>query len=132
MRLSADETVAYVNFSYSGLTGGNTLTDWHVHNDPYLSSGAGIIFDGVEPVTPGDGLVTSGPYAGSHKWTIEAVGGLSANDIRELIKQLSATVREISIIEETANIEKTEDFQRQIGYERLVVKFESQPIPGSA
>ena len=87
MRLSADETVAYVNFSYSGLTGGNTLTDWHVHNDPYLSSGAGIIFDGVEPVTPGDGLVTSGPYAGSHKWTIEAVGALSANDIRELIKQ---------------------------------------------
>ena len=87
MRLNENETVAYVNFSYSGLTGGNTLTDWHVHCDPYLSNPSAIIFDGVEPVTPGDGLVTSGPYAGSHKWTIEPVGGLSANDIRELIKQ---------------------------------------------
>jgi cytochrome P450 len=52
--------------------------------------------------------------------------------IRELIKQLSQSVRKISIIAETPNIEKTADFQRQIGYERLVVKFESQPIPGSA
>lgn len=87
MRLNADETVAYVSFSYSGLTGGNVLTDWHVHSDPYLSNPSAIIFDGVEPVTPGDGLVTSGPYAGSHKWTILPVAGLSANDIRELIKQ---------------------------------------------
>jgi uncharacterized protein (DUF1800 family) len=87
MRLDENETVAYVNFSYSGLTGGNVLTDWHVHSDPYLSNPSAIIFDGVEPVTPGDGLVTSGPYAGSHKWTILPVGGLTVNDIRELIKQ---------------------------------------------
>lgn len=87
MRLNENETVAYVKFSYSGLTGVNTLTDWHVHSDPYLSNPSAIIFDGVEPVTPGDGLVTSGAYAGSHKWTILPVGGLSGNDIRELIKQ---------------------------------------------
>jgi cytochrome P450 len=45
--------------------------------------------------------------------------------IRELIKQLSKYVRKISIIEEKPNIETTADFQRQIGYERLVVKMES-------
>ena len=85
MRLSEDETVAYVTFNYSGLTG--LLTDWHVHNDPFLNAPAGIIFDGVEPITPGDGLVLSGPYAGSHKWTILGVGALTAADVRELIKQ---------------------------------------------
>ncbi|MDH4455649.1 MAG: DUF1800 family protein [Verrucomicrobiota bacterium] len=85
MRLSEDETVAYVTFNHSGLTG--LLTDWHVHNDPFLNAPAGIIFDGVEPVTPGDGLVLSGPYAGSHKWTILGVGALTAADVRELIKQ---------------------------------------------
>jgi uncharacterized protein (DUF1800 family) len=85
MRLSEDETVAYVTFNHNGLTG--PLTDWHVHNDPFLNAPSGIIFDGVEPVTPGDGLVTSGPNAGSHKWTILGVGALTAADIRELIKQ---------------------------------------------
>ncbi len=45
--------------------------------------------------------------------------------IRELIKQLSKSVSKISIIEEKPNIETTADFQRQIGYERLVVKMES-------
>ncbi len=45
--------------------------------------------------------------------------------IRELIKQISQSVRKISIIEEVPNIEMTADFQRQIGYERLVVKMES-------
>lgn len=85
LRLSEDETVAYVTFNHSGLTG--PLTDWHVHNDPFLTAPAGIIFDGVEPVTPGDGLVLTGPNAGSHKWTILGVGSLSAANIRELIKQ---------------------------------------------
>lgn len=45
--------------------------------------------------------------------------------IRELIKQLAQSVRNISIFEETPNIEKTADFERRIGYERLVVKMES-------
>ncbi|MFN4872939.1 MAG: cytochrome P450 [Akkermansiaceae bacterium] len=45
--------------------------------------------------------------------------------VRELIKQLSKSVSKISIIEEKPNIETTADFQRQIGYERLVVKMES-------
>ncbi|MES2980775.1 MAG: cytochrome P450 [Verrucomicrobiota bacterium] len=46
--------------------------------------------------------------------------------IRELIKQLSQSVRKISILEEMPNIETTADFKRQIGYERLVVNMESR------
>lgn len=80
LRLSEDESVAYVTFNYSGLTG--PLTDWHVHNDPFLNAPSGIIYDGVEP-PPGDGPQPDG----SHKWTIVGVGALTANDIRELIKQ---------------------------------------------
>lgn len=45
--------------------------------------------------------------------------------IRELLKQISQSVRKISILEETPHIEKTEDFKRQIGYERLVVSMKS-------
>lgn len=45
--------------------------------------------------------------------------------IRELIKQLAQSVRNIMILEETPNIEKTADFERRIGYERLVVNMES-------
>ncbi len=45
--------------------------------------------------------------------------------IRELLKQISQSVRKISIIEETPNIETTADFKRQIGYERLVVSMKS-------
>ncbi len=51
--------------------------------------------------------------------------------IRELIKQIANSVSKITILSETPNIETTEDFQRQIGYERLVVKMESQPIIGT-
>lgn len=52
--------------------------------------------------------------------------------IRELIKQLCQSVGKITIVEETPNIEKTTDFQRQIGYERLVIKMESRPVIGTA
>ena len=45
--------------------------------------------------------------------------------IRELLKQIANTVSKITILEETPNIETTTDFQRRIGYERLVVKMES-------
>lgn len=45
--------------------------------------------------------------------------------IRELLKQIANTVSKITILEETPNIETTTDFQRRIGYERLVVRMES-------
>lgn len=85
LRLSEDETVAYVTFNHSGLTG--PLTDWHVHADPYLTHPSDIIYDGTEPL-PGDGPQPDG----SHKWNIQAAGTLSAADIRELIKQGKAYI----------------------------------------
>ena len=45
--------------------------------------------------------------------------------IRELIKQVSESVRKIIVLAETPHIERTADFERQIGYERLVVRFDS-------
>ncbi len=87
MRLNEDETVAYIQFTHSGLSGNNTVTDWHVHSDPYLTQGSMIIFDGVEP-PPGDGLQPDGTY----KWTLVAQGALSVTDIRELIKQGKAYI----------------------------------------
>lgn len=45
--------------------------------------------------------------------------------IRELVKQISQSVRKITVLAETPNIERTADFERQIGYERLVVRLES-------
>jgi len=80
VRLSEDESVAYIKFDYRGLTG--PLTDWHIHSDPFLQEGSNIIYDGAEPL-PGDGPQPDG----SHKWNIIAAGGLSVADVRELIKQ---------------------------------------------
>jgi cytochrome P450 len=45
--------------------------------------------------------------------------------IRELLKQIANTVSKIIILDEVPNIETTTDFQRRIGYERLVVRMES-------
>jgi len=85
LRLSEDETVAYVAFTHSGLSG--ALTDWHVHADPYLTHASAIIYDGTEPL-PGDGPQPDG----THKWNITGVGTLSVADIRELIKQGKAYI----------------------------------------
>jgi uncharacterized protein (DUF1800 family) len=85
LRLNEAETVAFVTFNYSNLSG--ELTDWHVHSDPYLTAPSSIIYDGVEPPV-GDGPQPDG----SHKWTLTAVGPLTVNDIRELIKQGKAYI----------------------------------------
>lgn len=44
--------------------------------------------------------------------------------IRELLKQVGQSVSKITILSEVPNIETTADFQRQIGYERLEVRFQ--------
>lgn len=80
LRVSEDESVAYLRFSYSNLTG--PVTDWHIHSDPYLTHSAAIIFDGTEPA-PGDGLQPDGSY----KWTLAPAGTLTLADVRELVKQ---------------------------------------------
>ncbi len=85
LRLSEDETVAYVRFAYGNLTG--ELTDWHVHADAFLNHPSAIIFDGVEP-PPGDGLQSDGSF----KWTLAPAGTFSLAEIKELIKQGKAYI----------------------------------------
>ncbi len=92
LRLSADETVAYMRYSYSGLTG--PITAQHIHVDPYLGNPSAIVFDIDTPATPGDGLITnpSDPNYGAYKWTITPVAALTAADIREIIKEGKAYI----------------------------------------
>jgi uncharacterized protein (DUF1800 family) len=86
LRVSEDGTTAIMRYSYSGLTG--PIADQHIHSDPYLTHPSSIIFDIDDPVTAGDGLQLDGSY----KWTIQAVGGLSAAEIVELIREGKAYI----------------------------------------
>ncbi len=101
-RLSEDENVATVNFDipgfltapYNGLTG--VMTDWHVHNDTYLTYPSSIMYDPTVPPA-NSGLQPDG----SHKWTIPAtVGTMSKAQVIELIKQGKAYIN----IHTTANL----------------------------
>jgi len=93
-RLSDDGNVAYIKFDrqgfltspYNGLTG--AMTDWHVHNDPYLTRASSIMFDPNAP--PAD----SGLQAdGSFKWTIpNLIGTIPKAEVVELIKQGKAYI----------------------------------------
>ena len=71
IRLSADQTVAYVTPSYSGL--GSAFQGMHVHDDR-LPNGANIVFDLDEP---GVEHTPDGAYI----WPIVNVGALSATQI---------------------------------------------------
>jgi uncharacterized protein (DUF1800 family) len=87
MRMSEDENYVDVRYTYSGLTG--VLTDWHIHNDPYLTSGSSIMYDPNAP-SPGSGPLPDNnpPTLTSHRWVIpNTVGTLSKADVVELIKQ---------------------------------------------
>ncbi len=87
MRMSEDESYVDISYTYSGLTG--VLTDWHLHNDAYLTSGSSIMYDPNAP-SPGSGPLPDNnpPTLTSHRWVIPAtVGTLSKADVVELIKQ---------------------------------------------
>ncbi len=90
LRLSEDESYAIMRRTYSGLSG--SITSEHIHTDPYLTNPATIVFDidtpGTAQTTLGGGLQPDGSY----KWFILPVGGLSAADIREIIKQGKAYI----------------------------------------
>lgn len=74
--LSPDETLATLRFSYTNLTSG--VSGAHVHSDPYLTHPGQIIYD----------LDDFQPAAdGSYHWEIEATGSLTADDVREVIRQ---------------------------------------------
>ncbi len=91
-RLSDDESYAIVTYSYSGLSG--TLTDWHVHNDAFLSYQSDIMYDPNAP-PPGSGPLPDNnpPTFTSHKWVFPAtVGPMTKAQVIELIKQGKAYV----------------------------------------
>ncbi|MCB1278622.1 DUF1800 family protein [Prosthecobacter sp.] len=91
-RLSEDESYAIVTYTYSGLSG--VLTDWHVHNDAFLTHPSSIMYDPNAP-PPGSGPLPDNnpPTLTSHKWVIPAtVGSMTKAEVVELIKQGKAYV----------------------------------------
>ena len=81
LRLSADNSQAVLNFSFSGLS--STVTGEHIDNDPYLSSPSLIIYD-ISAATPQ-------PDA-SYLWNIKAVGSLMASDVIEILNEGKAYI----------------------------------------
>ena len=92
LRLSDDESTAYMKYNYSGLSG--PITSQHIHTDPYLTKPATIVYDIDTPANSGDGLITNpaDPNYGSYKWTITAVGTLTKADILEILREGKAYI----------------------------------------
>lgn len=79
--LNADETQAILRFSYTNLT--SAVNGAHVHSDPYLTHPSQVIYD-IDDFEPA--------ADGSYHWDIEPMGTLSAEDVREVIKQGKAFI----------------------------------------
>lgn len=45
---------------------------------------------------------------------------------RELLRKLAASVRKIELIDQVANVESTDSYRREVGYEKLTAVFESR------
>jgi uncharacterized protein (DUF1800 family) len=91
LRLSEDESYVDVKFSYSGLTG--ALTDWHIHNDPYLTHGSSIMYDPNAPPAGSGPQPDSTPNLTHHKWVIpQTVGTMTKAEVVELLKQGKAYI----------------------------------------
>ncbi len=96
LRLSPDETVAYMRYSYSNLTG--PITSQHIHIDPNPGHNDGeIVYDIDNPTqggTPGDGIITNpaDPNYGAYKWTIASHGTYTGPQILEAIKDGKAYI----------------------------------------
>ncbi|HVM46787.1 MAG TPA: DUF1800 family protein, partial [Candidatus Acidoferrum sp.] len=76
LRLSADNSKATLNFSFSGVS--STVTGEHIDNDPYLSSPSLILFD----------ISATAPQPdGSYLWNISSVGGLAPSDVLAILNQ---------------------------------------------
>lgn len=74
--LNPDESRAVLRFSYTNLT--SAVSAIHVHAEPYLNHPDELIYD-VDIAEPS--------ADGSYSWRIKAVGTLSSNDVREVIRQ---------------------------------------------
>ncbi|MBK8038757.1 MAG: DUF1800 family protein [Verrucomicrobiaceae bacterium] len=91
-RLSEDENSAIVTYTYGGLTG--VLTDWHVHNDAFLTHASSIMYDPNMPPSGSGPLPDNNPPGfTSHKWVIPPmVGTMTKAEVVELIKQGKAYI----------------------------------------
>jgi hypothetical protein len=85
LRLSADNSKAVLNFSFSGLS--STVTGEHIDNDPYLSSPSLILYD-ISAASP--------QPDGSYLWNIRPVGGLLASDVLEILNEGKAYITILS------------------------------------
>lgn len=96
LRVNDDETIAYLKFSFSNLSGNNTTISRHIHIDANGTHIPGeIVFDIDTPENPGDGLITnpSDPFVGYYKWTITSHGTYTnPADIREAIRSGKAYI----------------------------------------
>jgi uncharacterized protein (DUF1800 family) len=92
LRVSEDETTAYLKFNHSGLTG--PITSQHIHSDPYQAKPSTILFDIDTPATPGDGLIMdpADSNVGAYRWTITPVGALTKADVLEILREGKAYI----------------------------------------
>ncbi len=92
LRVSEDETTAYLKFNHSGLSG--PITSEHIHSDPYQGKPSTILFDIDAPSMPGDGLITdpADPNVGAYRWTIAPVGALTKTDVLEILREGKAYI----------------------------------------
>ncbi len=81
LRLSADNSRAVLNFSFSGVP--SVVIGEHINNDPYLSYGSEILFDISAAFPQPDG---------SYVWPITAVGSFSASDVLSILNQGKAYI----------------------------------------
>ena len=85
LRLSADNSKAVLNFSFSDLS--STVTGEHIDNDSYLNSPSLILFD----------ISAAAPQPdGSYLWNIRSVGGLMASDVLEILNEGKAYITILS------------------------------------
>lgn len=82
LRLSADETMGVLRFSYTNTTA--AVTGIHLHAEAYLTNAsAQLLFDiGAAAIQPD----------GSYHWPIQAAGTLSSADVLEVLKQGKAYI----------------------------------------
>lgn len=86
LRLSADNSHAVLNFSFSDIS--SPVIGEHINNDPYLTSPTETMFD----------ISAANPLPdGSYNWSIQPVGTLSAADVLEILNESKAYITILTV-----------------------------------